>query len=211
MKRNTFIFITVVFLFASQAYALPAWFAQPRFFFANGFRKTIDRDHRDLFISRASMMLQLLDKDKNSIIKFTPFVEVRRNFDLDIWERREAGFEVGRDFSPWFYLGITFQKVYKEEDYRYYINEDRRDKYESELRFLLSHKLISTKNFNLRGFLLNEYTYGYNRNEGTRNEVAIGVAIPIGKHLETSFDWRHIDRIHYYDSDTFESFVTLIF
>ena len=44
-----------------------------------------------------------------------------------------------------------------------------------------------------------------------RNEVAIGVIMPIGEYVEAGINWRHIDRIGHYDSDVLETTLALVF
>ena len=76
---------------------------------------------------------------------------------------------------------------------------------------MLSHSLLSSKYIKLKGFVLNEYNYAFEEGRGICNELAIGLIVPVNKYMETQINWRHIDRIHYYDSDTFEAALTLIF
>ena len=44
-----------------------------------------------------------------------------------------------------------------------------------------------------------------------RNEITAGMSALFGKHWEIGLNWRHIDRISYFDTDAFEVFATLSF
>jgi len=147
------------------------------------------------------------------LLKLIPFVEIRRNIERNFWERKELGLETGKDFFPWVYLGESIQYVWTREDLTnvYYPAYEKKDYMESETRLLLSHNLLSSRYLKLKGFILNEYTYDFDKGKGARNEVAIGLIMPLGKYIETQINWRHIDRVHYYDSDTVEAAVTLVF
>jgi hypothetical protein len=70
---------------------------------------------------------------------------------------------------------------------------------------------MKTKFITLNGFAIEEYTYDLDEGDGIRNEVTGGFIIPVSKNIETEIAWRHIDPVHYYDSDTVEASVTFVF
>jgi hypothetical protein len=121
------------------------------------------------------------------------------------------GAEVGKDILSWLYVGQSIQAAWPKEDYRQYTYRKTRDAAESETRLMLSYNLLERKNIKLKGFLLEEYTYDFDLGASTRNEVAIGLTTPVTKFIETTLNWRHVDRIHDFDSDTIEGGLTLIF
>lgn len=183
----------------------------PQFHWTQRYHYDLRQKNHQLYVNRLSLNLNYSDKDNKGLFSITPFFEIRRNIDKDLWERKELGVEIGKEIFPWLYLGNAIQKGWQKEDYRFYADYEKRDYMESEMRLMLKHKLLSTKYVTLNGFILNEYTYDFDIGASTRNEVAIGLTAPVGKYAEAEINWRHIDRIHYYDSDTFEAAITLIF
>lgn len=199
----------VLLLFASVAFA--AWNKKPEFRWQQLYRYDLRQDNHQLYVNRLSMALGYLDKKEKSLFKLTPYLEMRRNIDKDLWERKELGIEIGKDIFSWLYLGEAIQRGWMREDYRYRADYEKISYAESETRLLFSHSLLNNKYIKLKGFVLGEYTYDFDEGKGVRNEVAIGLIMPIAKFIETDIHWRHIDRIPYYDSDTFEAAVSLVF
>ena len=200
-----------LFLLLFIAIVFAAWDKKPQFRWEQLYHYDLRQHNHQLFTNRVSLTFNYLDKEKAPLLKIAPFFEIRRNIDKDLWERKELGFEIGKDIFPWLYLGEAIQKGWMKEDDRYYANYEKRNYTESKTRLLLSHNLLPNKYIKLKGFILNEYTYDFDRDTSTRNEVAIGLIMPLGKYIETGINWRHIDRIHFYDSDTFEASVSLVF
>lgn len=174
-------------------------------------RYDLRHDDHSLYTNHLSITFNYSDKREKPLLKLMPFFELRRNIDRDLWERKELGIEISKDIFPWLYLGEGIQAVWLKEAYREVPIGRSKDSTESETRLVFSHNLFSNKHISVKGYLLDEYTYDFGRGEGTRNEVAMGLTTPIGKYIETDIHWRHIDRIHDYDSDTIEASVTLIF
>ncbi len=210
MKLKLLVWVSL-FLLLLISITFAGWSKKPEFRWTQLYRYDLRQDNHQLWTNRLSSTFDYLNEKKNSLFKLTPYFEMRRNIDRNLWERKELGAEIGRDITPWLYIGEAIQRGWMKEDYRYYGNYEKRDYSESETRFLLSHALVKNKYINLKGFILDEYTYDFNKGAGTRNEVAIGVVTPIGKYIEVGINWRHLDRIHYYDSDTFETSITLVF
>ena len=210
MKIKTLIGAALfLLLLISHTFAL--WSKKPEFRFQQLYRYDTRQDNHQLYTNRISLMFNYLDKKEKPLFKITPFFEIRRNIDRDVWERKELGIEIGKDIFPWLYLGEAIRQGWMKEDHRFYVNYEKREYSESETRLLLSHNLLSSKYVKLKGFILGEYSYDFDIREGTRNELAIGLIMPVGKYIETGINLRHIDRIHYYDSDTIEASVTLVF
>lgn len=209
MKNKLFFWSILFSLFINSV--VWAYWKKPEFRWQQLYRYELNRNKHRLYTNRFSATFNYLNKEVNPLFKITPFFEIRRNIAKDLWERKELGVELGKEILPWLYVGEVIQMGWMKEDYRYYMDYERRDYAESETRLLLSHNLLSNKYISLRGFVLNEYAYDFERETAARNEVVAGLIIPIGKHIETTINWRHIDRISYYDSDTFEASLTLIF
>lgn len=203
------ILAALFFLFTSGAFAV--WDKRPEFRWQQLYRYDLRQKNHQLYTNRLSLIFNYLDNQQKSLFKVIPFFEIRRNIDKDLWGRKELGIEIGKDIFPWVYLGEEIQRSWRKEDYRYYGNYEKRDHTESETRLMFSHNLLPKKFVTLKGFILNEYTYDFDRGAGICNEVAIGLIAAVGKYIETGINWRHIDRIHYYDSDTFEGSVIFVF
>jgi len=211
MYKARKLILVAVFLLLSAATASAGWGRRPQICLMQTYRYDLRQHNHQLYIDRLASVFVYKDKNNEELFKFEPFFEARRNIHKGFWERKELGAEIGKNIFRWLYIGEGIQGCWMKEDYRYYGDYEKRDYAESETRLLLSHDLFSCKCLKLKGFILNEYAYDFDRGAGTRNEVAIGFIIPIGKYIETGMNWRHIDRIHYYDSDTFEASLNLIF
>ena len=193
------------------AFSFAGWEKKPEFRWQQLYHYDLRQDNHQLYTNRLSLTFNYLDSQKKSLVKFIPFFEIRRNIDNNFWQRKELGIEVGRDIFSWLYLGEAIQKGWMKEDYQYCQFFEEKSYKESETRLCLTHNLISGKSIKLKGFAVNEYTYDFDKGAGVRNELALGLNMPVGKYVETELNWRHIDRIHFYDSDTLEASLTLIF
>ncbi len=208
-NKITPVLIILLFLFITTAFAF--FEAKPQVRVENKYRYDTRQDNHALYITRVSAAFNYLDALDEPIFKFIPFFESRLNLGKDFWERKEIGIEIGKDIFPFLYLGESLQQVWMKEDYRYYSQYESRDQFEAETRLMLKHDLISNDSIKLKCFVANEYTYDFNNGKGVRNEIVGGFVMPFGKHIETDLVWRHIDRIHHYDSDVVETSITLIF
>ena len=63
----------------------------------------------------------------------------------------------------------------------------------------------------LKGYISGEYTYDFRLGPGSPVESIAGLLVPLGTGTELSLDWRHRDRIHSDDCDTFEAGVAYNF
>lgn len=209
MRKKTLCGIILFCLIFSLAFA--GWDKKPEFRWQQFYRYDLrQHDHRS-HTNRFSLAFNYKDKKDHPLFKFIPFFGFRRNIHCDLWERKELGAEIGKAIFPWFYIGEVIQHIWQKEDSRYYKLYEKRNYAESVSRMLFSRLLLNWRRLKLMGFILNEYTYDLGYGAGTRNEVAIGVIVPVGKNFETGVNWRHIDRIHYYDSDTVEAQANLVF
>lgn len=208
--RTKTLFLTAAFLLSvSIAYA--GWEQKPQLRWSQVYSYDNRHDDHQLYINRLSVGFRYLDKQGGELFKLTPFFEARRNVDRNLWERKELGAELGRNILPWFYLGEAIQGVWLKEDYRDYTHTKKRDSAESKTRLLLTHNLISNSHIKLNGFASDEYIYDFDIGAGVRNELSGGVILPLNKNIETGLSWRHIDRIHDFDSDVIEASLTVIF
>ena len=196
-------------LFFSSAFA--SWDKKPEFRWTQFYRWDRHFDSDGIYSSRFSLSFGYLDGKGRPLFKVMPFFEMRRNFDADLWERRELGVEIGKDILPCLYLGESIQHVWKNEEVTASQKYEKENSVEAKTRLALSRKFFEKNSFNLKGFIIGEYTYDMNEGKGRRNEIIIGLSAPLGKHWEAGLNWRHIDRIHYFDTDTFEASATLVF
>ena len=205
------IFLVAVFLLLPFSVVFAGWSKKPEFRWEQLYRCDDRRENKELYTNRISLTFDYLNQEKSPLFKLTPYFEIRRNIDLDHWERKELGLEIGKNITSWFYVGQAIQKGWMKEDYRYSGFYETRDYVESENRVLFGHTILRNRHIHLKGFILNEYTYDFNVGKGMRNEVAIGLISPLYKFLEADIDWRHIDRVNHYDSDTFEFALAMVF
>lgn len=191
--------------------ASAGWDRKPEFRFNHLYHFDLRKHKHQLYTNRISAGFLYRDTQEKALFKLEPFFEARINIHKSLWERKLLGAEIGKDIFPWAYLGEAIQQNWAKEDYKHYADYEKKSHRESVTRLLFSRNLLSGGRIKLKGFVLNEYTFDFNRGAGICNEVAIGVSSPLNKHVEATINWRHIDRIHYYDSDTFEASVTLVF
>lgn len=200
--------LAFILLFSVNAFA---WDNRPQLRWQQYYRHDLRKDQGHLYANRFSAVFNFANKDSEQLFKLIAYMEARRNFDRSVWERNEIGLELGKDITGWLYLGQAIQRVWTKEDFREYRDIEERDDTESESKFMLSHLLVESKYISLKGFILDEYTYNFSDGRANRNEVAIGLIVPIANRIETGINWRHIDRIHYYDSDAVEAQMSMIF
>lgn len=199
----------IVFICASVSFA--AWDKKPVLRFKQLYHYDTRHSGHRIISERVSSAFNYLDEENRPLLVLTPFFEICRNIEKDVWNRKEIGSEIGKDIVPWFYIGESLQYVWLNEDYRWYGVYEKRSYAEAETRLVFSHNLIKTKFITINGFAFEEYTYDFNEGEAIRNEVAGGIIIPVNKNIETEITWRHIDPIHYYDMDSVEASVTFVF
>ncbi|PIU41454.1 MAG: hypothetical protein COS99_05365 [Candidatus Omnitrophica bacterium CG07_land_8_20_14_0_80_42_15] len=144
-------------------------------------------------------------------IKFElkPFGEAQYKWDQGAWSRNEAGVETGFHVTEYAYIGESFQYAWLDEYKKgtRFRNEDflRNDTAELESR-LEAHIpfVLNSKGYKITVVLIEEYTYSCEEERATLNEIGGRFVIPVFKYLDVALGWRHIDRIHEYDSDQLE-------
>ncbi|MCM8796160.1 MAG: hypothetical protein NC928_05710 [Candidatus Omnitrophica bacterium] len=208
---KTKILICFLWIGLLNSIASASWEKKPQLRLAELCHVDLNDSDDQFYAQHLSATFNYLNKQQEPLFKLMPFFEARRNFKRDIWERVELGLELGTDILPWVYFGQTIQATWLKENYCQYTYHKQREPIEWGTKLMFSYNILERKNLKLRGFILEEYTYDFDLGEGTRNEVAIGLAIPLGNYLETTINWRHIDRIHDFDSDTIEGALTFIF
>lgn len=170
------------------------------------------RGSDDLYLTRfwTETKYDLAAFDKT--LKISPFIETRYHFDLDKWYRTELGTELGIDLFKWLYFGESLQYVFQDRKIL-----ERESRLPQNKNFPeLETRLVATfpfkiKTLNPKLYILEEHTFNLKEGEGTRNEIGAGFNLQINKHIEILLGWRHVDRIHDYDSDQLETALTFKF
>ena len=208
MKKIILIVLMISLLVIQIAFA--DW-QRPQLQYSNTFHFDIREDDKYFYGQNLTAIFSYRDTNDKDLIKISPFFEIRRNTDRDLWERKEIGVELGTELMKGIYFGQTLQETRYKEDFEYYQQIREENCLEAVSKFHLQYPLIENDKITLVGFILDEYTYSFDDEESIRNEINIGLGVPLLDWLETSINWCHIDRINHFDSDTFELSATLIF
>ena len=183
----------------------------PQIKYSNIYHHDIRDSAKHFYGQRLATFFSYRDTEDRDVIIISPFFEIRRNIDRDLWERREAGIELGTDLFNWLYVGQTIQATRYKEDFKHYEKIDKGNYTETVIKLCASYDLLKNDNIHSIGFIANDYTFNIDKGKALRNEVSFGLKSPFFEFLETSINWRHIDRVHYFDSDTFEITASLVF
>jgi hypothetical protein len=147
---------------------------------------------------------------KEVTAKMIPFVEQRYSIDRHKRERTMTGIEFGLEPVDYLYIAEQFR-------YSWYSETSSRSSLikhtnmpEALTKIIFSRQLIPGKEI-LKGYAGSEHTYDFRNGRATRVEVIAGLLAALGKDWQASVDWRHRDRIHDFDSDTFEASVSYDF
>ena len=134
--------------------------------------------------------------DMEAKLEIQPFAETRYLWDDEEWSRTETGLEAGLHFMKWVYVGESFQYAWL---------KGAEDTPELETRLELNIPFpLNSEGYTVTLVLIEEYTFALEPGKGTRNEVAANLIIPVYKHFDFLCGWRHVDRIHDFDSDQVE-------
>jgi len=210
MNIRTFVLLFFCFaLFFPCAFA--GWSKNPLFSWTQLYRWDRHFNSNGIYSNCYAFAFIYLDGEERPLFKFKPFYEMRRNFDTNQWERREVGLEVGKDILSWLYLGESIHHAWRNEEVMSPNRYEKQNSLEAETRIVLSRNFITKDSFSLKGFVADEYTYVTDEGRSMRNEITAGMSALFGKHWEIGLNWRHIDRISYFDTDAFEVFATLSF
>lgn len=143
-------------------------------------------------------------------LRAVPFVEVRHNVERRKKERVSTGVELGFSWRNFFSFGQQLRQVWRSEPVYNRGVIKNINMLETVSIITMSHQLIPGKDI-LKGYISGEYTYDFRLGRGTRIESIAGLLVPLGTGAELSLDWRHRDRIHSDDCDTFEAGVAYNF
>lgn len=178
---------------------------RPQIILSQRYHYDLHKSNHEYYADRLSLRWDYLK------VGIVAFFESQFNLDKNLWQRKEVGVELNKEVLSWFQASLFLQKSWFKEDYQYHLEFEKEENFESVGRVMFSCDLIKKPKFNMSGFVYNDYIYEFNQGAGICNEVVVGVTIPVGKYTKVGLNWRHIDRIHYYDSETIESSLTLSF
>ncbi|UCB56801.1 MAG: hypothetical protein JSV30_06310 [Candidatus Omnitrophota bacterium] len=197
-----------VFLIAASA---SAEMKDARFQNRHGVRIATSDSDDSFYVTRAGALVDYSFPRLNKIIKILPFFEYQHNLDNGAWWRKEAGVEVGSSFfNDCFYWGASFQHIWQQEEN--YAVEANDETSEWESRFVITPPIkwwLFKDKLTLK--LFDEYTYDFERGQPTINEVGVSFDWQISEKVKMPLGWRHIDRIHDFDSDLMEVSVLFSF
>jgi len=170
-----------------------------------------DDDDCNLYITRAKVVVEYNFPGIGRTVKILPFFEYQSNFDTNTWWRKELGVEIGSAFfNDCLYIGSSFQHIWqKEENYPVELLDETT---ECRMRLVVTPPLkwgIFRDRVKLRIF--DEYTYDFTRGQCTFNDVGVIFDCKVFDWLRVPVGWRHIDRVHDFDSDVLEFSVLFSF
>jgi len=117
----------------------------------------------------------------------------------------ELGAEFGKQLFSWFYFGHGFHQAWLEPG-------DDHPEWEIRAVLTLPIKPLQVRSKSVALYLLNEYSVDLSKGEGVRNEMAVGIKIPLSiRQLSLKAGWRHVDLIHRDDVDQFEGLLQVSF
>lgn len=147
---------------------------------------------------------------KEVTAKMIPFVEQRYSIKRHKRERTMTGIEFGVEPADFLYIAEQLRySWYSEASSRSSLIK-RTNMPEALTKIIFSRQLIPGKE-TLKGYAGSEYTYDFRDGRSTRVEVIAGLLAELSKGWQANVDWRHRDRIHDFDCDTFEASVSYDF
>ncbi len=204
------IFLLVLLALFYTNYSFAQW-QKPEADYKNTYHYDLAEEQNDYYGQYLSIIFALRDSKERKAIAIMPFAEFRRNLYKARWERQTYGLELGAELIKGIYVGSTIQESRFKETFEDEVIINNAEYQESVTKLCLSHSFIKNNKFNLIGFILEEYTYNFDKKEFWRNELTAGIKVPIMKWIETEIAWSHLDRVNLYDSDAIEGSVTLKF
>lgn len=174
-------------------------------------RIAVNNNDDSFYLTRAELIIDYNFPQSERIIKILPFFEYQHNLETGSWWRREVGAEIGTSFfNDCFYYGASFQHVWQVEEN--YPDEPIEETTEWESRLVISPPIpwgIFKDRVTLR--LFEEYTFDFTRGQATFNEVGVIFDWQICNWLKMPMGWRHMDRVHDFDSDLIEASLVFSF
>jgi hypothetical protein len=152
----------------------------------------IRNSDNSIYLNRFSVSKDIPEYD----IKTSLFAELQWNSGISRWEKITAGAEAEKPFLKYFYCGESVHFIYGQLlDYMTFDPGNLSLEATTKLGFVypLSKKLSFR--------VCNEYSYNLEKGSAGLNEVLVDLPYQINDNLCFGIGWRHVDRIHAFDSD----------
>lgn len=158
-------------------------------------------DGGDVYLCEArlknSKFINKINRDLDVIF----LCEEEYSFDRDKLDVTRLGAAAGMNFFKWFYW---------EEDIHYAWYDTQSDGGVLRSKFTIDIP-FRVLNFEPSLMLFGEYRFNLNEGCGTRNDVGANIKVPFTEIISCNIGWYHTDRIHYFDTDYFETKLDLTF
>ena len=210
IKKSIFISFVILAFFCSLAYAA---IERPAARYSVLFNNDIRHSEENFYAHRVEVFFtkKLNGASGYEMVgKMIPFVDLRYSVERRKRERTMTGVEFGLEPLSFFYVAQQFRYSWYSEALHETGIIENTNRPEALTKITLSHRLIPGKEI-VTSYLSGEYTYDFRDGRGARIETIIGLLTAFGKDWEANLDWRHRDRIHNADCDTFEASVAYNF
>ena len=198
-----FIFCLVTLLLLSPLSYTEASDLKPAVQIEQAYRYDIQQEPEteDLYLGRLALIFPLTPKLEWRVNDLAVFFEARHNFNTDRLSRQELGLELSHSLHRWFQWRESLQQVFLSPG---------KNVLEIESRLLFDFPLPPNQ-WNVHLYALEEHTYAITLGEITLNEITGGLRLPIKNLAAFWLGWRHVDRVHQFDSDLLEAGMDLTF
>jgi hypothetical protein len=158
-------------------------------------------DKDNIYLGRLSLRFNPIAKIHNRQAVITASGEVRHSLDKNRSFGERIGLEVGSSLLDWVYLGTQINFLFSLREGGV---EPHEDEFHWQGNVVITPWTYKLPKGNLKLCLSNEYSYNLTEGVPFRNEVAVTFDWEVSERLTIPVGWRHIDRVHYYDSDQIE-------
>jgi hypothetical protein len=155
-------------------------------------------DGGDMYLVKATLKDSISIEQIKRDLSLGVFIEGQYAFDPDKFDFNKVGGLAGLKILKW--LSVT-------EDI-YYSDKSKDTTWRSKLTASFPFEIFNSKP-SLKIF--EEFRFNLDEGEGNRNDVGVGIDVPLTDIFSCYLGWRHADRIHSYDTDYVETKLTLSF
>ena len=155
-------------------------------------------DGGDIYLVKGTLSHKLPIEKINRDLKLGVFIEGGYDFDPEDFQLSKAGGLASINLVKW--LSLTEDIYYSDKPQDTYWRSNLTASFPFEV-FELNPSLK----------IFEEYRFNIDEGEGARNDVGVGVEVPLTEIFKCYLGWRHADRIHSFDTDYVETKVTLSF
>jgi len=158
----------------------------------NSFLLDIRNNDNSIYLNRFSVSKNISEYD----IKTSIFSELQWHSGTSRWEKITAGVEAEKPFLKYFYCGESVHFICGQIlDYMTFDPGNMSVEATTKLGF--AYPLSKKLSFRV----CNEYSYNLEKGSAGLNEVLVDIPYQINDNLCFGIGWRHVDRIHAFDSD----------